>query len=308
MRGFLHLFVFLLCLAVPRVAWADELKDKAQELLSQGNALAAQGDFGLALVKFRTAYELYPSPKLLLNIGTSLRQVGRYAEAAETYERYLADPDANLDRAEELATILDELDALVGRLTIVVRDRDAKVSLDGEVLRDRDPDEALRVDPGPHTVVAEKQGFPPVVRTITVKAKERARVELSLTRRDEEEPPADLREVIGYTLVGIGSAGVLAGVILGWVALGSKGSANDLCDDSGQFSGYCSQEGSDLRKKARTEGVAATASFIAGFAVAGSGLALAISASFDDDEEAESEDTALSLEIGPGTLSLRGRW
>ena len=47
------------------------LKQKAQELLTEGNRLAGEGDFGAALLKFRTAYELYSSPKLLLNIEYS---------------------------------------------------------------------------------------------------------------------------------------------------------------------------------------------------------------------------------------------
>lgn len=280
---------------------ADELKDKAQELLSDGNALAAEGDFGLALVKFRTAYELYPSPKLLLNIGTSLRQIGRNAEAAETYEAYLAHAEADPTRADELRDILDDLDALVGKLVITVKEPGARVSLDGKILRDLDEREAIRVDPGEHTLIAEKPGRRPSIRHVTVKAKNTVKVELSVEAEpaDEADGP-DPRAVIGYTLVGLGGVAIVVGAVVGGIALGTKSDAEAKCSDAGEFAGYCSAEGSDLMKSARTEGVAATATFIAGFAVAVGGFALVFSALGDDD--------TVEVGVGPGSLLVRGRW
>ncbi len=294
------LFGVLVTLGGSDARASDELKAKAQELLSDGNKLAAAGDYGLALVKFRTAYELYPSPKLLLNIGTSLRQIGRNAEAAETYETYLDHPEADADRADELRDILDDLDALVGRLNVTVKERGARVSLDGKILRDLG-DGAIRVDPGEHTLTAEKSGRPATVRHVRVKANQTLDVELSV----EELPPAeegpDARTVIGYTLIGLGGAAVLVGSIIGGVALGTKGEADDRCSAEGEFTGYCSEEGSDLLKSSRTEGVAATATLIAGFAVALGGFALVFSTLGDDEDDVE-------VGVGPGSLVVRGRF
>lgn len=295
------LAAFALSFGIPD-AGADELKAKAQELLSEGNSLAAEGDFGNALVKFRAAYELYSSPKLLLNIGTSLRQIGRNAEAAETYETYLGHPDADPEREQELSDLIEELDKLVGRLEIKVEERDAKVSLDGKVLRDLAKGEAIRVDPGEHTIIAEKKGRPPAVRHVKVRAKQKLRVVMSLDEPDQEPEGPDAREVIGYTLVGLGGAAIVVGAVLGGVALGTKSDADALCADSGDFAGYCSPEGSDLLKTARTEGVAATATFIAGFAVVVGGFAIAVSALLDDD------DSELEVGIGPGAVTVRGRF
>lgn len=280
---------------------ADELKDKAQELLSDGNQLAAEGDFGLALVKFRTAYELYPSPKLLLNIGTSLRQIGRNAEAAETYEAYLAHAEADPSRTDELRDILDDLDVLVAKLVISVKERGARVSLDGKILRDLDESRAIRVDPGEHTLIAEKPGRRPTIRHVTVKAKSTVKVALSVEAESSEEGEGpDPRAVIGYTLVGLGGVAIVVGAVVGGIALGTKSDAEEKCSDEGDFAGYCSTEGAELMKSARTEGVAATATFIAGFAVAVGGFALVFSALGDDD--------TVEVGVGPGSLVVRGRW
>ncbi len=280
-------------------ARADELKDKAQELLTDGNRLAAEGDFGVALQKFRAAYELYPSPKLLLNIGTSLRQIGRNAEAAATYEAYLKHPEADGERREELEGILEELEALVGHVEITVIEPGARVSVDGEILRDARAGVRVRVDPGPHTVIAEKPGRAPTVRRVAIKAKQTVKVELTVSSLEEAEGP-DPRAVIGYTLVGLGGASIVVGAVLGGIALGTKSDADELCAERGEFTGFCSEEGASLMKSARTEGVAATATFIGGFAVVVSGLALAFSALGSED--------AVEVGVGPGSVMLRGRW
>jgi tetratricopeptide (TPR) repeat protein len=302
----------LLALGAPAHAEDGELKQKAQELLTEGNKLAAEGDFGLALDKFRAAYELFPSPKLLLNIGTSLRQIGRNAEAYATYEAYLAHPEADPSRTDELEKILRDLDALVGRVEIAVPDGDVRVSLDGKVLRSYHSGDTIRVDPGDHTVVAETEGRPATVKHVAVRARRTVSVELSFEETTPEESGPDVRVVIGFGLAGLGGAGIVVGAVLGGISLATKSDAEDHCAEDGPYAGYCSAEGADLLKSARTEGVAATATFIAGFAIAASGLALAFSAPSNneeaDDERAEDEAAEVTARVGPGGVELVVRW
>ena len=110
----------------------------------------------------------------------------------------------------------------------------------------------------------------------------------------------DAREVIGYTLVGLGGAAIVVGVVLGGIAIDTQGDAEAQCDASGEFAGFCSAEGADLLDAARTEGVAATATSIAGVAVLVGGLALALSVFGDDD--------SVEVALSPTSLSIRGRW
>jgi len=270
------------------------LKHKAQELLTEGNALVLEGDFGAALVKFRTAHELYPSPKLLLNIGTSLRQMGRNAEAAATYEQYLAHPDADPARADELRGILVELDKLVGRLDIRVGETGVRVSLDGARLRDLQGHTVARVDPGRHTLVAEKEGRAPTVRHVAVAAGETASVVLVLNEPGQEPTtPVNLQRLAGWGLAALGGASAVAGGVLGVFAQLERGKADNHCATEGAYAGYCSQEGTDLNDEARVLGATATALFVGGFGVAVGGLALVFTAADEDEMGAR-------LELGPG--------
>src|SRR5262245_25190139 len=69
----------------------DDPPEKAQArlLLSQGNALFERGDLRGALVAFRAAYALYPSPKLLVNCAAAERELGDLAGAANDLRHYL---------------------------------------------------------------------------------------------------------------------------------------------------------------------------------------------------------------------------
>ena len=82
----------LLAVACAMPAFADEdssEKAQARVLLAQGNALFERGDLKGALVDFRAAYALYPSPKLLVNCAAAARELGDLPAAANDLRRYL---------------------------------------------------------------------------------------------------------------------------------------------------------------------------------------------------------------------------
>lgn len=282
-------------------ARGDGLKHKAQILLSEGNELARIGDFGTALVKFRTAHELYPSPKLLLNIGTSLRHVGRLAEAAATYEQYLEHPESDPGRQLQLRKLLTELQKHVGTVELRTFEADVRVSIDGHMVTPIDRTLVVRVDPGRHTVVAEKPGRPATVRHVTVEARQTAMVELVIAKPGEAPPePLQTRKILGYTLAGLGGVGIITGGILGVVALNTKADADEHCPSTGRYRGLCSAEGADLNEQARALGVGATVTFITGFVFAAGGLAVAF---------APTDDTAVQVEMtGAPSMSFKVRF
>ncbi|MBW2529615.1 MAG: tetratricopeptide repeat protein [Deltaproteobacteria bacterium] len=285
---------------------ADALKRKATELLREGNRLAGQGDFGAALPKFNAAYELYPSPKLLLNIGTSLRHTGRYAAAAEVYERYLSDPETDPALEREIRSALDELDDKVGWIKIRMGEPGLRLSLDGRVLENVGRQVKLRVDPGPHTVVAEKRGRDPAVRHVSVKALRTSDVLMVMS--DAEGPPPEpipVRPIIGYGIAALGGATLVAGGIVGAVALSTTADADEQCADNGDFKGFCTEEGVELAGTARSQGTAAAIILAAGAAAVAIGLAIAWSGE-DEDEEGVAR---VVIAPGPGPTVLgEMRW
>lgn len=173
--------VFVVSLA--GAAAADEAGERqGRALFAEGNQLLQQGELVSALERFRGAYARFPNVKILLNMGTTLRQLGRNAEAADTYEAYLRDPAADPARKAEVERLLEDLDAHLARLVIDVAERGARVRVDGKVVGKPGRPVALRVEPGSHTLVTEKDGTEPAVTTITVAVGEQRTIRLAASK------------------------------------------------------------------------------------------------------------------------------
>jgi len=100
--------------AVPTLARAGEpstpeqIPDKARKLAERGRELHGQGDYTRAIVAFKEAYVLAPSPGLLFNLAQAYRLQGNCDDAAIMYRRYLASnpaPDARAIAETHLATV-----------------------------------------------------------------------------------------------------------------------------------------------------------------------------------------------------------
>ena len=178
--------------AAPASAQPQGDRARAQELLREGNELLDKQQYASALAKFQAAYDAFPSPMLLLNIGTSLRSLGRNAEAANAYARWIR-AKTNPQKLAEVEEALRELDKQVARIEIEVSEPGAKVTVDGQSL-----DAALevvRLEPGSHTISAQKDGFKPATQTIQAAAGQSESITLTLERDptttpDPEQPAA----------------------------------------------------------------------------------------------------------------------
>lgn len=290
-------------------------KAQAVALLREGNELAAEGDYGAALAKFQAAYAVYPSVKLLLNIGTSLRHAGRNAEAARTYERYLAAPDADPARFEELRRILDEIDQVVGWLRVEVRPVDARVRLDGALLELPPRGLRLRVDPGQHTVAAERPGYRTVIRSVSVERRARLTVRIDLAKPDLP-PPVIIDEgiptqhIVAYAVGGVGLGGMAAGAVFGILSLSTDAAADERC--STEDPTVCDEEGAQLGDTAQTQGTLSTIFLAAGGGLLATGLVIWLTTPSDEDQ-APPDDTTPEVAVtplwgdGPG-VGWRVRW
>lgn len=167
----------IVCLAAlsSMSAHADEAAEReARALFTDGNQRLNAGDFEGALERFQRAYVLFPNPKILLNIGTTYRELGRSAEAANAYARYLEDPAAEPQRRAEVEELLRELDATVGRLRIVAPEAEGQVFVDGSTVGTTGKPIILRVASGTHLVKVEWPGAPPAtVEMVIAPAAER---------------------------------------------------------------------------------------------------------------------------------------
>lgn len=139
---------------------ADSLTGIAKAEYVAGKTLFDDGDFGGALVKFKSALEASKDNRLLWNLGASERGLRHYAQAIRYFERYKAEAASTItdkDRAEADA-VISGLRPYVAAVTVRANEPGASVVLDGEEVG-KTPLEKYLVDLGEHRLVLKKQGF-----------------------------------------------------------------------------------------------------------------------------------------------------
>ncbi len=128
----------------------------ATALMAEGVRQLLAGRYEQALANFLEAYDKLPSPKILLNIGSTLRDMGRLADAANTYQRYLSDPATGPERVAEVKKLLLEMDQELTLLTVRVQPKGSEVSIDGGPFITVGTALVARVRPGIHLVRVRK--------------------------------------------------------------------------------------------------------------------------------------------------------
>jgi hypothetical protein len=134
----------------------DKNRPLAAALMTEGVRQLLAQSYEQALANFLEAYAKFPSPKILLNIGSTLRDMGRLADAANTYQRYLADPATRPERIAEVKELLVKLDQELTVLTIRVFPRGSEVSIDAGPFIPIGATLQTRVRPGIHLVRVRK--------------------------------------------------------------------------------------------------------------------------------------------------------
>lgn len=145
-------------------------KGDAKALMASGLKLFAAKDYLGALSVFQTAYERFPSGKILLNIGTTLLKLDRKAEAANAYQGYLDAPDADPAKKLEVTKVVAGLDVELGIVETTVTPADAELQLDKGAWTPAAKLARTRVAPGSFTIHARKTGFVAGTQTSTVAA------------------------------------------------------------------------------------------------------------------------------------------
>src|SRR5687768_4933365 len=128
----------------------------AAALMAEGVRQLQARAFEQALANFLEAYATFPSPKILLNIASTLREMNRLADAANTYQRYLGDPATGPERVAEVKELLVRMDQELTVLTVRVQPRGAEVSIDAGPFIAVGSSLQTRVRPGLHLVRVRK--------------------------------------------------------------------------------------------------------------------------------------------------------
>ncbi len=152
----------------------------AKQLFQSGVKLLEAGDALGALSLFKDAYAQFPSAKILLNIGTTLKQLDRKAEAANAYQRYLDSPDADPQRKTEVTAALAELDLSLGKVALTCGPPDAEVEIDNEWMACAKA-KLVRDTPGSFAIAARRDGFQPAQQNGNATAGQQVALTIVLT-------------------------------------------------------------------------------------------------------------------------------
>lgn len=128
----------------------------AQALMTEGVRQLHARAYDQALANFLEAYNKLPHPKILLDVASTLRDMGRLADAANTYQRYLTDPATAAERMSEVKELLHKLDEQLTILTVRVTAHGSEVSIDAGPFVPVGSALQTRMRPGIHLVRVRK--------------------------------------------------------------------------------------------------------------------------------------------------------
>ena len=160
-------------------------KQQAAALMAEGVKQLHANGYDQALANFLEAYAQYPSPKILLNVATTLLEMGRPADAANTYQRYLSDPASGTERIAEVKELLIRLDQQLTILTLRVSPRGSELSIDAGPFIAVGSTLVTRVRPGLHLARIRSKTGAMSEQTINGFEGENKEVQLAIA----EEPP-----------------------------------------------------------------------------------------------------------------------
>lgn len=160
-------------------AQPDPQPDKvdARSLMQSGVKLLEAKDYLGALAVFKDAYARFQSAKILLNIGTTQVLLGRKADAANSYQRYLDAADADPAKRAAVVAQLSELDKANAILELAVTPGDAEVFVGDSW---QPAPRVWRVAPGETVVKARREGYTSGEARATVRAGARQPVAIAL--------------------------------------------------------------------------------------------------------------------------------
>jgi tetratricopeptide (TPR) repeat protein len=235
--------------AAPAAPPSLEAKERARVAYARGQTAFAAGDYALALQAFEEAFASVPNPIVLLSVSESAAKLGKIDEAVATLDRYVVlRPDAP-DRAE-VAKKRAALLLLPAHVSVTSEPSGADLVLDGAPTGKKTPVE-LELSPGDHQLQPVLAGYEAAPSTLHLAPGTHLAQPLVLQALPAPPPPpaalvpaklavqtprAAVAEIPTTTLwvTGtIGAAGLIAGTVLGIVALKEHSDFNSKPSEQG---------------------------------------------------------------------------
>jgi tetratricopeptide (TPR) repeat protein len=179
------LFAFLfLCsqLVAPLASAQGDPKAAAHEHYDKGLAAFDDERFQEAAEEFEAAYRLSPAFAVLYNLGRVYVALGRSVDAAQAFEKYLAQGAAAVppERRQEVRGEVERQRGRIGALTIRTAPPAADLRIDGKLIGKTPLADPVLVTAGKHTIEALLSGYVPQVREVDVSGRAQIVMDLRL--------------------------------------------------------------------------------------------------------------------------------
>jgi hypothetical protein len=305
----------LLCASAP--ARADNA-GAAQQLYDRAVELMGQKKYAEACPKLEEVTRLVPDGfGAKLTLAECYEAQGRLASAWEQYS-FVESAAARANQGERQRLAAERAAALkpkLAKLTIKVPEAVRKmpelvVKRGGNVIGPAQFDEAIPIDVGTHVIEATAHGKKPWSLETKIPADGASMtVEVPMlqddpTQRLKQPPPSEGPSAedkptwlfpAGFAVGGVGVAALVAGGVLGGLAMTKNDDAEAECPN-----GFCTAAGNDLHVEAGTFADAATGLFVAGGVLAAGGILMIILAPTDDaPAEKPADEAGLHFRFAP---------
>jgi hypothetical protein len=313
----------------------------ARRLATEGQVALTKGDFDTAADRFERANDLLAAPTFLVRLARARVGQGRLVEAYEIYRKIIREgvepnkPDA-FKRA--LADAKQEVKAVEPRLAWIsvsvvgANPNDVQVSLNDAVIPSAALGAQRPVDPGTLKVKAKADGYRTYETEVQLAEGEHLPpIEMRMTSLPKAEPMVAMKKdntpvmddnggepgfmsqsTLGYVALGLGGAGIVVGGITGILAYSRhQDLVNTPCAE--KVGNHCwvldptpekQKEAQQTEQEMNTFATISTVGFIAGGALAATGLILLITA--PDDPDTTTAAATLRPYVGFGTIGAVG--
>jgi hypothetical protein len=312
----------------------------ARRLATEGQIALKKGDWDTAADRFERANDLLAAPTFLVRLARARAGQGRLVEAYEIYRKIIREgvaPDQPDAFKRALAEAKQEVKGVEPRLAWVsvsvvgANPNVVEVQLNNAVIPSAALGAQRPVDPGTLHARATADGYQTAeaevqlaegehLPAIELRMVAQPKAETTIAVRDSSGPvmtdnggePAFISQsTLGYVALGLGGAGLAVGSITGIIAIGKHSDLEALCEEPDVTpchiydpDGTKHDEAVQTKHELEKYSTAATVGFIAGGALAATGLILLITA--PDDPGKEGQAASFRPYVGLGTIGAVG--
>lgn len=338
----LTVLMIAIATAGPALAQSAAEKATARALAEEGAEKYAANDFSGALNRFQKAAQIVTVPTVSIWVARSHVQLGQLVAAQSVYQKIVAEPvpaKSAPQIKQAVAEAQTELDALLPRipqvrLTIKGPEPSATtLTIDG-VNRSADIGTWVSLDPGVHKVRAQASRWNTTDVQLELKEGERKPFVVELggaapvavapkpPAAESAAPPSPAPPRRGPTLaatgpdtgaqgsshalefaaIGLGTAGILVGGVLGAMTLSKKSDFTSSCEDK-----RCPPGAQEDYDSAKTLATWSTVGFVAGGGLLAAGIVMiVVEPKVPSEGKSSSVGPRATVGLGPGSLTVRG--